>query len=321
MPTDPLDQYRAALPLLERIPSEILSLGDAYQGLPVPGSQAEREQATLRGLQVQSTAFAHAGLHLIAARNSLIALRRVLTEPALSLAPWGLARSVLELSSIAAWLLEPHIPVGVRAQRAFNVRIRDIRREEQYQKSLAPTSSSAIDTPQALQYLKSRLDAIAQQAGTLGFRPNFDGAGRLRSVGNAGVPGTTTLTSDIFGQPEAWHLLSGAEHGRSWALLGLGMRRVPQSSAPGGSFTEESLPVEWALWLIDSPLAWFTRVAWNRAVLADWPLPPLVTLLSEAALILDLDPSHHFWADERTSGGTTALRDLTIDPPPSGPVP
>ena len=318
MPTDLLDQYRAALPLLERIPSEMLSLGNADKGLPVVGSQAEREQAALPALQAPSTAFTYAGVQLVAAGNSLIALRRALTEPALSLAPWGLARSVLELSSVAAWLLEPDIPAEERARRAFNVRVRDIRREGQYLRSLAPTSSSVID---ALQHLKSRLDEIAQQAGTLGFKANNDGAGWLRFVGNAGVPGTTTLTSDIFGQSEVWHLLSGAEHGRFWALLGLGMRRVPQNPAPAVSSAEESLSIASALWLIVYPLAWFTRVAWNRAALAGWALSQLATLLAEAAHLLELQPAHHFWADPRTSGGTTVLRDLTIDPPPRGPTP
>ena len=178
----------------------MLSLGDAHQGLPVPGSQAEREQAALPGLQAPSTAFTQAGFQLVAAGHSLVALRRALTEPSLSLAPWGLARSVLELSSVAAWLLEPGIPVEERARRAFNVRVRDIRRQEQYLESLTRTSSSVIDIPQALQHLKSRLDEIAQQAGTLGFAAKNDGTGRLRFVGSAGVPGTTTLTREIFGQ-------------------------------------------------------------------------------------------------------------------------
>ena len=312
MPTDPLAQYRAALPLLERIPPEMLALGNADKGLPVVGSQAEREQAALPYLQTPSTAFSYAGADLMAASNSLLALRRVLTEPVLSLAPWGLARSVLELSSVAAWLLEPDITAAEREQRGFNVRVRDIQREEEYIKSLGPTSSSLIDTPNALQHLKIRLDKIAWQAGTLGFEANYDGAGWLRFVGDAGVPGATTLTSEIFGQPAVWHLLSGAEHGRFWALRHLGMRTVSQSFAPGVSFIEESLPIPSALWLIDCPLAWFTRAAWNRAAIAGWPLSPLATLLSEAARILDLDSRHHFWTDARTSGGTTALRDLTL---------
>ena len=321
MPTDPVDKYRVALPLLERISSEMLSLGNADKGLPVVGSQAEREQAALPYLQTPSTAFSYAGTDLLAARNSLLALRRVLTEPVLSLAPWGLARSVLELSSVAAWLLEPDIPVEAREQRGFNVRLSDIWRMAQYTRSLPSTSSSLIDASKALQHLKIRLDEIAQQAGTLGLKANYDGTGWLRSVGDAGVPTATTLTGEIFGQPAVWHLLSGAEHGRLWALSGLGMRTVSQGFEPGVSFIEESLPFPSALWLIDFPLACFTRAAWNRAAIAGWPVSPLVTLLSEAALILDMDPSHHFWADERTSGGTTALRDLTIDPPPSGPVP
>ena len=71
MPTDLLDQYRAALPLLERIPSEMLSLGSADKNLPVVGSQAEREQAALPYVQTPSTAFSYAGTDLLAARNSL----------------------------------------------------------------------------------------------------------------------------------------------------------------------------------------------------------------------------------------------------------
>ena len=103
MSSDPLVWFREALSLLDQLPEEVLSLGDTYGGLPVSGSKAEREQAALPHLQTPTTAFTHAGI-------KLVALHRVLTEPALSLAPWGLARSVLELSSVAAWLLEPDIP-------------------------------------------------------------------------------------------------------------------------------------------------------------------------------------------------------------------
>ena len=290
----------------------MLALGDPYQGLPVPGSQADREQAAFPNLQAPGTAFTYAGLQLVAAGNHLLALRRALIEPSLSLAPWGLARSVLELSSITAWLLEPGIPAEERARRAFNVRVRDIRRQAQYLESLTATDSSVVDIPHALQVLRGRLDKIAQQAGTLGFDARNDGTGLLRFVGSADVPSTTTLTRDVFGQAEVWHLLSGAEHGRSWALRGLGMRTVRRSSTSAMSFAEESLSVVSALWLIMEPLAWFTRVAWNRAALAGWPLTQLATLLTEAARVLELQPAHHFWADARTSDGTTALQDLTI---------
>ena len=137
--------------------------------------------------------------------------------------------SFLEHSSVAAWLLEPDIPVEERTRRAFNVRVRDLRRQKQFLRSAPPASSSAFDTPHALQHLKGCLDEIAQQAGTLGFGAHNDGSGWLTFVGGAGVPGTATPTRTIFGQPDVWHLLPGAEHGRSWALLGLGMRTVEQS--------------------------------------------------------------------------------------------
>ena len=90
------------------------------------------------------------------------------------------------------------------------------------------------------------------------------------------------------------------------------MREDPRGATTLVTFVDESLPIASGRRLVIEPLAWFTRVAWNRAALAGWPLLPLATLLSEAAHILDLASSHHFWADERTSGGTTSLRDLTI---------
>ena len=315
MPTDSLDQYHAALALLDRLPSEILALGNAYQGLPVPGSQAEREQTALPNLQAPSAAFVIASQLLVAADDNLVALRRTLTEPSLSLAPWGLARSVLELSSIAAWLLAPDLTAMERARRALNARVEEVRRYNEYIKDIAPNSPSDIKLVEdSLELLNDSIGAIVQQAEGLGFKVRCDGADLPRSVGGAGMPGTTALTQDIFGQRAEWRLLSGAEHGRTWALRGLGMRVASQESASLASLTAQSLPPERRMWLTIQPLAVFTRVAWNRAAFAGWPLLPLTTLLREAAHTLGRDSSHHFWADARTSGGTTALRDLTLSP-------
>ena len=175
-----------------------------------------------------------------------------------------------------------------------------------------------------MRYLKGRLDEIAQEARALELATHNDKSGWLTYIGRAGVPSTTMLAKQIYGQPEAWHLLSAAEHGRSWALLNLGLRRAQRGAArPGLSYVEASLPITAVRWLMVSTIAWFIRPAWNRAALAGWPLSQLATLLGEAAHVLDLDPAHHFWADARTSGGTTVLRDLTLglDPPRTEPAP
>ena len=58
MSSDPLVRFREALSLLDQLPEEVLSLGDAYGGLPVSGSKAEREQAALPHLQTTND-----GLH------------------------------------------------------------------------------------------------------------------------------------------------------------------------------------------------------------------------------------------------------------------
>ena len=74
MPSDRLALFHAALPLLDQLPSGVLSVGNAYKGLPVPNSQAEREQATLAELRVPETAFSHVNILLMAAGNGLAAL-------------------------------------------------------------------------------------------------------------------------------------------------------------------------------------------------------------------------------------------------------
>ena len=79
--------------LLESLPSSMLALGIAYQSLPAGESEADREHAALQASQSPSTAFVYASSLLIVAQNNLIALRRALTGPVLTLAPWGVARS------------------------------------------------------------------------------------------------------------------------------------------------------------------------------------------------------------------------------------
>src|SRR5687767_9168215 len=85
------------------------------QGLePKIDSLAVRELQTYERPESLLTAYSQ-GISLIeVAADHLIAFTRTLTEPAQSIAPWTMARAVLEASALSYWLLDTKITAHMR---------------------------------------------------------------------------------------------------------------------------------------------------------------------------------------------------------------
>jgi hypothetical protein len=88
---------------------------------PALNSQAGLEIGNFSRSESVATAYTQAGMLFESAVDYSMALVKALTLPATAIAPWGIARSVLEMSALATWLWDTKIHAFQRVQRSLMV--------------------------------------------------------------------------------------------------------------------------------------------------------------------------------------------------------
>jgi hypothetical protein len=106
-----------------------------------------------------------------------------MTEPIESLACWTCVRSMLEVSAIAGWLLDPGIDGKQRVGRAYSHRHEGLVQQIKF----ARTTYLPRDE---VRKVEDRLERVVRDAATHGFVPVLDGRRRRIGVGQK-MPGAT----------------------------------------------------------------------------------------------------------------------------------
>jgi hypothetical protein len=99
------------------------------QGLnPNPDSLATKELREFARPESVLTAYSQ-GISLIeVAGDHLIAFTKTIAEPAQSIAPWTIARAILEASALSCWLLDTKIEALTRVQRSLALKAARVQR-------------------------------------------------------------------------------------------------------------------------------------------------------------------------------------------------
>jgi hypothetical protein len=217
------------------------------------------------------------------------ALERALTEPVTTFAPWVLGRSVLESASVALWLLDLEIDPKTRISRSMSLRLSHLVDEAKYARSALERHPEAAEHfEQAGPDVERRIRGLVTQAEKLHVVVKRDKNKRVIGFG-AGTPSVTEL-ADTLGEGATYRMLSAAAHGRTWAQLGLSLRRIK-----GALAVEQHLSVESALFLIASSVEWFARPVCNYFVLNGWDLKRLQSILEFAYDRIGLREERRFW--------------------------
>jgi|GEM_PF-5216136 len=151
-------------------------------------------------------------------------------------APWSVARSLVELCSVAAWLTEARVSPFLRVSRTLTLHHSEALSREQL------TGESVDD----------EIGEIAETARRLHISPVIQ---RRRGwVGyEQGMPSRSSLVRRLLqGDDETrfdrmYSMLSAASHGETWAIYTLGYKEGPRDRATGVVLTEKSPPAFW-LW-------------------------------------------------------------------------
>jgi hypothetical protein len=127
---------------------------------PAPTSQADAELMGFSRRESIATAYTQAGMLFEAGADYCMALIKSLTSPAQTIAPWGNARSTMEMSAMASWLWDIKIAPSERVQRSLSFWHKGLID----QLKLARRASEMLDRNKVIEKLNN-VEEVAQELG------------------------------------------------------------------------------------------------------------------------------------------------------------
>jgi hypothetical protein len=267
------------------------------QGLePNIDSLAVRELQTFERPESLSTAYSQ-GISLIElAADHLIAFTRTITEPAQSMAPWTLARAVLETSALSCWLLDTKITAHRRVGRSLALRYEGLVQQTTFSRVANPL----IETSKA----NAHIEDVEAMAESLGFAKLRGGKGERTGIGQV-MPGATEIIRDTLKEEAHYRLFSAMAHGHSWAYSQLGFRKAGETDFHGNRafLMEKHLSIEAVLWLCSNVARYFAQPIKCRCELYGWDVAQLNVILDDVFHEIGIRPDSRMWHSQQENAG------------------
>lgn len=189
-------------------------------------------------------------MRLFAAEDHLEALARLLEDQSFAYAPASLARTALETSARAWWLLEPNIGARGRAARAMTERLGSL------------IKASRFPLPDVRTHQRERIERLLQTAKSLEHEEVRSKRGKLLGIGVA-VPAATGLIKMQLGAigEIAYRDLSSIAHGVAHGLV----RQLDAMPDPTGQHDAIAIPVA----RLESVRAWISEAVLSFVLATD----------------------------------------------------
>ena len=217
--------------------------------LPFPGSQADLELSKSDRPESLQSAFAQGSLLIESTADHLMAFINTVTEPVQSVAPWTCTRAAIESSSMALWILDPHVGAVMRIGRSLAFRYEGqsqkkkilVSRLDQLERRKSKVPQGVEEKLKAeIEKIIKRMDEISEIATALGYRPVLDKKDRRVGAGDR-IPNFVELVRDGLDEEPLYRMLSAAVHGHTFALAELSFRHVPDLNSSTGPQLEKSM--------------------------------------------------------------------------------
>jgi hypothetical protein len=144
---------------------------------PQPHSQMAREFGDAALQPFLEIAMGQAALLIETAADHLMALTRLVVEPAQTLAPLTCARVALESSVLAAWLCEPAIDGRTRVARSFALRFEGFKQERLFSQVAGGNDAAKVNAK-----IDQRVNTVAAMAAQVGFQSTYNRKGECTSI-------------------------------------------------------------------------------------------------------------------------------------------
>jgi hypothetical protein len=267
------------------------------QGLePKMDSLAARELQSFERPESILTAYSQGNSLVEVAADHLIAFTRTLTEPAQSMAPWTMARVVLETCALSCWLLDTKITAPMRVKRSLALRYEELVQQTKF--------GRAANLPIETVKTNERIEEVEAMAESLGFAKLRGGKDERTGIGQV-MPGITEIIRDTLKAEANYRLFSAMAHGRSWAYSQLSFRKVGETDVLGNKafFMEKHLPIEVVLWLCSNVARYFAQPIRCKCELFGWDLVQFNVILDDVFHKIGIRPDSDLWHTQKENAG------------------
>ena len=238
-----------------------------------PRSQADSDSRELDDSEATHGVLGQAALLYESSSDHAVALTRILRSPTQGIAPFSLARSAIEVSSICCWILEPGLAARTRQARSIAFR----RKGVEGQRTLVNENPTVDDggVSERLSYLKDRQERF--------------GAERVS------VPPATDLVATWFGGRSPYRLLSAVVHGHPWAISQVAFARSDLQTPTGMVFLEPTLKPDIVLYLLILTLDALAKPFWLRTLYCGHERATAVAALELTYDAMQMGDGRRFW--------------------------
>ena len=249
-------------------------------------SIAAKENELLKSPEQLETTFSIATISMESAADHLAAFSDLLKEPVKTLAPYTCVRSLMEMSALACWLLDPAIDAKTRLGRTFAHR---------YSEFVEQRKTLGKDSTQLEKILK-RIEKVEGDALIFGFPKLRDKNDEIFGIAQP-YPTIIELIGVTFGKQFEYRLLSGVAHGQVWALQQAGFELVEHELGEGNkikALTKVIVP-NIAIYFGMVAVVCFSRVLFSLWTIFGWERAEIVDLLEATFEKLGYVEALRFW--------------------------
>lgn len=213
------------------------------------------------------------GVSLIeVAADHLIAFTKTITEPAQSIAPWTITRSVLEVSALSSWLLDTKINSHERVKRSLALRYEGLSQQAKFVQSLG----------QSTEIVNKRIEKYELIAEELGFSKLRNKKNERTGIGQI-MPSVTEIIRESLNEESYYRLYSAMAHSHLWAYSQLSYRKVDEmnSQEDDAVLVEKHLSLELVWWLCVKVTHYFSQPIKYKCELYGFDLESINTIISD----------------------------------------
>ncbi len=239
---------------------------------PSSNSIAAKELQTFKRPKSLFTAYSH-GVSLIdVAADHLIAFTKTITEPAQSIAPWTITRSVLEASALSSWLLDTKINSHERVKRSLALRYEGLSQQAKFAHSIG----------QSTEIVNKRIEEMELIAEGLGFSKLRNRKDERSGIGQV-MPYVTEIIRETLNEESYYRLYSAMAHSHHWAYSQLSYRKVDETTSQEDNtvLVEKHLSLESVLLLCVKVTHYFSQPIKYKCELYGFDLESLDTIISD----------------------------------------
>lgn len=197
-------------------------------------------------------AYLMAGLLFEIEADHIIAFTRTITEPVLTIAPWTITRSALEVAAFAIWLLDPKIDVIKRIERSLALRYKGQEEQKKY---------GNATNQNVLPKVEKRMEDIKETGRKIGVE-----------LKRPSMPSITNIIKETLDMEARYRLLSSIAHGHHWATQQVGFKVAERYDEY--SFLEKAIDIDRVLYLVDTLINPFFKLVSIQCEIYGWDISP-----------------------------------------------